>query len=322
MRLTKLTTALLLCLLTSVSGQQGDERGERFFYGPVLETSGATFLDAANPTPIRVTKGTRLYGGQTLRCRNKQGRCVITVEVCDVRERQIIIAVGGSRRIPSVVCKPSADELKKFRTAGRDDRSRTGGYVLSPSDSGVFRPETFVIRWRPPTRHGKLSLSIEDEAGVTLWAEEIDGQKGLHDSARLRDALKRAQAEGRLKLSLTAQVMTNTPQGGYDEIQFRLLPKSSEEILNSELASWEAESGVMRHLGRAGTFSSYELYAESAQELERALGLSPADVDLMVMTISAESYTQNRQRVVELCRRLRRLAPRRPHCSCTNSCRP
>lgn len=320
MKLTKPIAALLLCLLTSVSGQQGDERGGRFFYGTVREVSGAAFLVTENSAPTRLAKGARLYGGQTIRCRNRQDRCAIKVEVCDVYLRDVFVGDGRERRLPSVVCKPSTEELKKFRTAGRNDPSGRGSFILSPYAAGAFRPETFIIRWNPSTRRGKLSLSIRDESGVSLWAEEVDQENGSHTSERLCTTLETAQATGRLNLSLTAQTRSKASPSRYDEVRFRLISVISEERLSRELASWEEESGVMRHLGRAGSFSVHGLYADSAEELEKALRLSPMDVDLLRMTISSESYALNRRRVTALCRRLRLVAPRQEHCSCVNRC--
>lgn len=320
MKLTRLTATLLLCFLTSVGAQQNDERDGEFFYGTVREVSGAAFLDAEHTAAARLAKGRRLYGRQTIRCRNRQGRCVIKVEVCDVYLRDVFVVAGKGRRIPSIVCKPSTEELKKFRAAGRNARPGRGDFVFFPFAAGVFRPEMFVIRWNSSARRGKLSLSIEDESGISLWAEQVDEAKGFHDSERLRVALKTAQAGGRLNLRITAQARPQVPPGGYDEIRFGLISETLEDQLNRELVLWETESGVMRHLGRAGSFSAHGLYADSAKELEKALRLSPTEVDLIRMTISAESYALNRRRVAELCRRLRQGATRQEHCSCVNRC--
>lgn len=324
MKLTKATTALLLCLFTPAGARQSDEQGGRFFYGTVRSVSGASTLGAEGAKSSaagRVAKGMRLHGGQWITCHNRQGRCTVTVDVCDVYPRDVVIKSGAARRIPSVVCKPLAEELKKFRTAGRNDRPDRGNYLLPLSDIGVYRPETFVIRWRASARRGKLSLSIQDERGVSVWSEQVDEAKGTHSSAGMRAALERAQAEGRLNLSVTAQTASKTLGGGrYDEFQFRLIPADAEMKLSGELASWDEESGVMHHLGRAGSLSAYKLYTEAADEFERALRLSPTDIDLTRMTISAQSYALNRRRVVELCRRLRRLTPGDRHCSCTNRC--
>ena len=303
----------------SVYGQQAKATQEKY-YGTVLEVNGTASVNI-EPQKLNYLKaGVRLYGKQVISCLNKKGDCNIKVNVCDVRPGRIVIREGATRRIPATDCRPVTEELLNFRAGGRNERQDRGESWFSPSDIGVFQPQTLVIRWVPYAPGTRLSFSLHDEDGVKIWmARNIDGAKGLFSPRSLHDALQVAQEKEHLSLALSLKIVRAGSDPRLDEIRFNLISSQTHRKLQDELVPWRS-TDVMYHPARAAIFARYQLFTDSAAELEQVLDISPTDPDLLRMTISAESYALNRARVVALCRRLKRVVPNQEHCSCLNRC--
>ncbi|MFZ0878667.1 MAG: hypothetical protein WA002_04175 [Candidatus Acidiferrales bacterium] len=196
------------------------------------------------------------------------------------------------------------DPAAPARVASSDD-----AIFFSPPPDGTVDPQHLVLRWIPPEDLGDVVISVSPEnfEQPLCCKGMAPGPLGVWDSRDLRDALTKYRDRGAAQpLELTMRDSV----GREYTVSFSVLTAPEQKQLQSELASWQRKDLLVRHLGRAATFSSFSLFTEAADEYENALKVSPKSPLLLQLAAEAEQKTGNTIRALDLRETFRQVTPK------------
>jgi hypothetical protein len=183
-------------------------------------------------------------------------------------------------------------------------RTRPGPQdILSPSAENNVSPELLVFRW--VKRPGLIFLSVTTQrGGQIIWeANSINGQAGELVSAEARNRMREYRRDG----GTEGLVLTLGGGGRIARANFTLLTEDADTALQTELRQWsQTQNSLLKHVGRAETFSRNKMFAEEAQEYEDALRENSSSIFLKIKVRDAQRALGNTRRVTEL----ERLIPR------------
>lgn len=179
-------------------------------------------------------------------------------------------------------------------------KQAAGGRLFSPPQGGRVWPAQVVFRWTPLEVGTTLSLFLRRWPEPVLeepaiWEETFkeDGTGAYTSAAARKQLMKLQEQQPTAKFRLTLTIEDGKGRGG-QTVVFNLLSNEDEARLQEELRSCEGEEGPMRHIARASTFQQYRLFAEAAEEMEKALAMSPDSGMLRIGTIWAHRRSGNR----------------------------
>ncbi|MGB7922030.1 MAG: hypothetical protein WCF57_02165 [Pyrinomonadaceae bacterium] len=245
----------------------------------------------AEAKPLK--RGDSLFAGQRVSCAT--GCKELIISYCNVK----VPVPRGPKG--SLIVSINCGVLEGVR-AGRPKGE--GNSIISPKESELIQPETFVVRWKPSKSTIKLALKVY--LGEKIWGpENIDGSKGLFKSDPLITALKIAQKAGDLHLVLILDDGNETMQ----RVKFDLISEADQQNVIKRLKAFSDETDrVLKALGRGMVFSEYELFSEAIEEFEKALAISQALkadkqnlIELRKLEIMANYKSYNDERVKQLC---------------------
>lgn len=301
----------------SINAQEKAEKCGQPFAGVVTDIQGIGTLLKRNGKSQKLTsqnaKGTRLYVGEKLRCalgaKLKVRLCSVAQEV-EISNRKWYVI-----RVPSAM--PAISEGTRRRTEAllKYFGPITGGRPRGPEDFILFpnkrsndkrysetkglntvRPDTVVFRWLPVNERLTLLLYLA-RSEKPIWSQDnIDGAIGSFSSNEIKDILNKLRGD---KTNARIQLRIRTPRAE-DSAEFEVLSLEGEKSLAQELAEWDKETDMFRHLGRAYAFSRRQLFLEAAAEYETALSTSPQNMDLLKATVSAQDRAGNLTRLKQL----------------------
>ena len=252
--------------------------------------------DTKAAKPILLRKGDKLFPVQWVSC--GRGCKLLTISQCNLEVP--VTAAPPWTQILGINCFP-----RKGTRAGRDKGE--SGSILSPRDSEHIRPGDFSLTWQPFDSSREVELSVQIYLGERIWGpEKVDGRKGSFDSAKLRNALKAAQADDHLILMVVLEDRKNPKQ----RVKFYLISREDHQKLQRDLSRFTtAPSNFLVPVARASAFGEYELYTQAARELERALKIAqqqkPDGIttqELKTLIVQAHYMAYDDARVRELCK--------------------
>jgi hypothetical protein len=247
-----------------------------------------------------------LNPGQSIRA---SGRGIVRLRMCN---NQRLVVKSAWFNIPRVVClrRASREDQEIIRAifsfgGSRKANRAANQLILFPDEAliSVVRPESFVIRWRSilPQQRLQLSLAVNG-ASERLWTVETDGEATQVDSDELRRILKDYQnTKPNLTYRLTLIVRGKETE---NTAVFRLVSARTETELQEFLLRSRAETGIFAFILRSVIYQKYNLFFESAEELERALEYSPDSEELLRRLVTAHDLAGNIARRDELEERL------------------
>jgi hypothetical protein len=304
-----LALLLLLALFPESYSEVANQNQVERFVGWIEEIRGDVYLKPNRSSPqvkLRQKGMPRfLYAGERLQC-GPAG--YIRFRLYDkVHEIKGLMDKPSSwYPIPYVPAKVSdiiQEAMRQFaRIGGRERGTESTPYLVSPADGTVVKPDQFTIRWSDSRREQFISLMVLDDENVLWQQQNIKSRVGQLVSDSLRKALSHHRdkgAAGNLRLRLIRADHSTT------QALFTLLSSENERNLLKELEIWNQEkSSVLRHAGRALSFSNQGLLTETVEEYEAALDETPESQDLLLVTIRANRKIGNMPRVAELTKRL------------------
>lgn len=280
------------------------ERVDGPAYWRLNDTSKPTQLD---PERDEIRK---LYEGESVSCgRNGHLRLRLSNGLTkDLSETDRWYKVKYSPPQPSSVSEKDAAKQEAGRRAvaalaGSAGTPRGGSVFISPAEGGAIRPGDLVLRWNPGILAGSFSLSILGGDGNPIWKQDnIAATPCLLVSISAREALRNYRdAGGEEDLTMLVRAPGRKPE----RMHFSLLSKDEEESLGREIAFWDQQPpSILRHIGRAGTFTERRLFWEAAEEYNAAIAEAPKSHDLIVVGLEANRRAGNSARVDELTGRL------------------
>ena|SRR5579871_5577969 len=233
--------------------------------------------------------------------------CIVDLRGKQAVEQTLQTPVHGKAQWVTLPHRATEEQARLWKAlkayAALGGRNKGGGsQIFSPAQHGVVRPETLVLRWVPimPAMH--VTLTITDRQKHEIWRQKnIDSGSGLLVSETAQDALKRYRSGGHNgELTLALADGTNKPVA----IRFLLMDPRAENALQTELASWDKQQGLICHLGRAYTFTTFDMYNDAADEYEAALREAPESTSLLIAAIVTQEDIGNFPRGKELRMRL------------------
>ena len=169
----------------------------------------------------------------------------------------------------------------------------------SPPPDGTVDPLHLILLWEPHKWSGNATISVKPEhSDESLCCEgSFSASSGSLDSVELRAAITKYRDRGaRDLLELSMRVAS----GQEYKASFAVLTLPDERKLQKELGEWDGKDELVRHLGRASVFSSFDLFTEAAAEYEAALKKAPGSALLLEPALAAELRTGNLPRAGEL----------------------
>ena len=217
----------------------------------------------------------------------------------------ITTPANGTAEWRTFVHRPSADQLALMNVlknnSGLGGRSRGNIQVYSPADGSAIRLSHLHVLWTPsPTVH-KLTITILDgRLRRKFWeTAAVDGAAGRLDTAAAAEPLKGYRGALVLKVTPLASSAGSEPEQ-LKYVRFMLLDPVSESSLEKELAQWDREIGLIRHLGKIFAFNRLKLYNEAADEYEAALAETADSKPLLSAAIDAAARIGNTPLEVKL----------------------
>jgi hypothetical protein len=273
--------------------------------GVVLEIREPAFFrsdSAGTPVPLEPRRDLmrKLYAGQSLRVGpGGKLRVGLTAGIREIRPSEAWVIVEPQKDLTPEQTKV-AQALRRYGVPG--GTRGIGSSLYSPAEGSAVRPEKLVICWNPPGRQIKMALRLETDDGQKLWSQdEVDGSAGKLDSAAARKAMIAYQGGGGQQLLV---LILTAPNGNETRVTFLLLPKTTAQQLEKDLAGWDrVGSPLLRSIGRAYEFGRKRLLVEAADEYDTALSLAPESQDLISSAIEAHLRTGNLVRTAELRKR-------------------
>lgn len=281
----------LMFLLVTLSGWS-DAHAQVPDAKVVSMTGTAVVREAGKSGTKPLKKGDPLFAGQRVIC---TGACKeLIISYCEMNVP--VPKDPKGKLIVSINC----NALEGVRAGGPKGEAVT---IISPKESELVRPDTLSVKWNPSTSPIKLALKVY--LGEQIWGPQtVDGSKGSFTSESFKAALRNAQKADDLHLVLILDAGNEPLQ----RVKFDIISVVDQLSLDKKLSALAGESNpVLRALGRAMSFSEYELYTEATEELEKALAVSrtPMDrqnlVELRKLAIMAHYKAYNDARVRELC---------------------
>ena len=161
----------------------------------------------------------------------------------------------------------------------------------------VLRLRDIKFRWTPVPAQLNISVFVSGDSSPIWQQAGVDGRFGFYTSDGLKNALKKI-AEKRFEEYLELQI--RDPEDIVTSAKFKILSSKDEELIQNELDLLETENELLRRIGRALIFESYDLYSEAAVEYEKALSFSKNSVDLLTATARAQANAGNFGRSIEI----------------------
>ena len=90
------------------------------------------------------------------------------------------------------------------------------------------------------------------------------------------------------------------------EVSFSLLATRDEDDLNQMLTEWNSRDAIVRHLGRASAYLSFDLFVEAAEEYESGASRIARQLSAAAADAAAERRIGNSTRAAELAQKLDR----------------
>lgn len=233
----------------------------------------------------------------------------MTLRLSCVKE-DVVIPAGKSYKIRNAPEAASGESYDPADMKTGGGNRGNGEFIFFPleKETTVIRPETVVFRWFSVPE--KLTLSIT-KAGTTdtIWSGDVDGGLGHFYSAEMRKAL----AAIRLKAQNADLVLTlrSVRSSTENSTNFRIFPLTEEEKLKKAILETRAETGVFGCLRRADIYMEKKLYIEAAAEYEKALKISPANVENLLSAAKAQDLSGNFDRRDQIEARLRKVIQRK-----------
>ncbi|MCD9189213.1 MAG: hypothetical protein LUM44_22545 [Pyrinomonadaceae bacterium] len=267
-----------------------------------------------------LVKKERLFAGQSVRCDRGKGCRALEISYCqNMPDNKIKDTWSLILHFP---CKATSGRIAGEPKSEKD-------IIIYPNQSETLRLQNFSIRWKPLEPSVKLELTVEIDLGEEIYHEkEIDGSKGMYESAGLLKKLKEAQAVGEFSFNiiLTEPGDKKTKLKEPQIRNFILLLSEKEKSLNEKLKLLEDETDeIFKLSGRALILGNYRLYAESAQEMEKVLALpevmkmgrkNKALSKILTLAATSNYKAMQTERTKILCRKLIDLGSPLPKFAC------
>ena len=286
------------------------------YAGIVTAIEGTALLLNTNGHQRQLTpqngNGTPLQVGQQVKCATA---CRVQLKLCHVAEPVEIVStrwyeINAQLKVPepSTVESAASAAMRKYFGAVMPVRKRGAeDFILFPgrtsedeSRLAAIRPETAVFRWRPIRGPLRLSISVAQKETDTWSQAQVDGAAGHFTSQTLQEALRTLSTRRGARCRLRVQTAL-----AEDSVEFEVLSAESEASLARELAAWDREPAVLRHLLRAYAYTERRLWLDAASEFETALKTSPRNSDLLKVAVAAQERAGNVDRANQLREELR-----------------
>lgn len=177
---------------------------------------------------------------------------------------------------------------------------------FSPSEGGTVDPRHLVVKWTPPPTIGAVTIAIapENSEHPLCCRGTAPGETGVLDSPGVRDALMHYRDRGG---AAPLELRMHDTAGNEFSVTFSVLTPPAQQKLDAALAGWKSKDLIVRHLGRASTFTAFGLYSDAADECELALKQAPDSALLLEMTAEAQQRSGNTARAAEISKKLQQV---------------
>lgn len=213
---------------------------------------------------------------------------MLNVHTSEYRDSLIGGATGASADMASASAKAAGASAgtagASAKAAGGWEGAGATRVVFSPTGGSYVFVDDIVFRWAPSLQT-RVNLAIEDINGKLLWQEEgVDGALGQLVSESARKVLRQYRDE---KKSTQLRFVLVDQTGSKTSVAFSILAVEDEKAVRNELARWDGQQTVLRHLGRALVFRGRGMTFDAAQEYEAALASAPGSAALSRATMQA-----------------------------------
>ena len=294
----------LLIGLAAFAGVSRTARAQQTaFAGIVTDVNcKAEVKEAGNdtPRPLAVGNGNRrpLIAGDQLRCTGPGSMTVVLAE----GRKPISKSDGWFAVQQGAILQGMAKYAEPAFTRGA---SPDESIFMSPPSDGTVEIEHLIVRWRTAGIQGDVTLSLSPQGSEhELWRQAaVAGANGSLDSDGFRQVLAAYRERG---ASAPLLLKMQDAAGKNYQVSFSLLAPRDEDELNQMLTEWNSRDAIVRHLGRASAYLSFDLFVEAAEEYESALREAPDSSLLLQLTAAAERRIGNSTRAAELAQKLDR----------------
>lgn len=302
-RLSQRSAILSLLIAPGVFAEAGQ------VVGVVLSVAGRVYMRSSSGSEILLNPSRDvpkvIVEGESLRCgRASKMRVWIEGETRTITTRDGVFRPRVDRPLTPFQ-KKIVEALNEY---GRPGGSRgIESFIWSPPSGGAVRATSLKIRWTPVNAHGPFHLTVFKDSGNPVWtfdgADIADGRISPEGENALRLVLGELQTEKNPR-AVTLDIESNDQ--GQSQVTFWVLSRQAEERLDKQLQRWNDESDpLLRAIVRAHTLSSALLYADAAEEFERALILAPESDSLLAAALDANLRTGNYIRAHNLREKIR-----------------
>lgn len=166
-----------------------------------------------------------------------------------------------------------AEAFEKItKRAGRDRSPGSPTYAVTP--------ENMVLLWRPDS--GPLLAEVEIP-GEPPWKKLLDDRSGRLHSDELQQLLTNYAKRG----GGAFHVRYSDKHGDRTEQILLVLSEERQHQLSTEMALWNGEPDLMKHLGLAATLLEADMPEEAGKEYEAAMNVTSYSRDLALTAVYA-----------------------------------
>jgi hypothetical protein len=296
--------ALAVALALALAGmpQRARAQGSSSFAGIITDVKCSAELkeagsDAAQPLKLGAGERRPVVSGEQIHCLTDGPGITVVVAGGPMTVKK----ENGWYTVRSgAILKEMTQYAQPAFTRGETPRDTI---FYSPVEGGTVDPARLIVKWIPPENIGNVTIAIapENSERPLCCKGMASGAAGVLDSPGIREALARYRDRGG---AAPLELRMHDTSGNEFSVIFSVLTPPAQQSLDTALAGWKTKDMLVRHLGRASTFTAFGLYGDAADEYEMALKQSPDSSLLLEMTAEAEQRTGNAGRAAELSKKL------------------